>query len=105
MFDFLVALYFTPHRFNALRSRKVSQTTFKELRMRRALVKLWGLLKPVTKMVTGCCKSDKSCYICSLGLKTVLVKYEKCGTPSILEIPSCLEQNSVFIANFSIIPQ
>ena len=31
----------------------------KELRMRRSLVKLSGLGKSVTKMVTGYCKSDK----------------------------------------------
>ena len=31
-------------------------------------------------MVTGCCKSDKSCYIYRIRLKGLLVKYEKYKT-------------------------
>ena len=31
-------------------------------------------------MVTGCCKNNKSCYICTIKLRGVLVKYEKYGT-------------------------
>ena len=36
----------------------------KELRMRRLLVKLSGLVMSVTKMMIGFCENDKSCYIC-----------------------------------------
>ena len=49
-------------------------------RMRRLLVKLSELAKSVPKMVTGCCKNDKSCYICNIRPKRLLVKYEKFGT-------------------------
>ena len=33
------------------------------------LVKIMGLVKSVTKMVTGCYKNDKSCYTCIIRLK------------------------------------
>ena len=50
------------------------------LRMRRSLVKLSGVIKSVTAIVTGCLKTDKSCHICSMRLKGVfsLVKYNSC---------------------------
>ena len=48
--------------------------------MRRLLGKSLGLVNYVTKMATGCCKSNKSCYNFSIKLKGVLVKYVKYGT-------------------------
>ena len=45
--------------------------------------KLSGLVKSVTKMVTGCCKSDKSCHIYSIRLKGLLIKYEEYDNLSI----------------------
>ena len=64
---------------------------FKELRMRRPLVKFVGICVPQSnlevmsiahkqtklsglvnagaKMMTGCCKNNKSCYICSYRVK------------------------------------
>ena len=53
--------------------------------MRESLVKLSGLLNYVAKMVTGCLKNNKICYICSIKLKGLLVRYEKYGTLSIYE--------------------
>ena len=41
--------------------------------MERSLVKLLGLVKTVTKMVTGCLRAMKV-------TKSVLVRYEKYGT-------------------------
>ena len=41
-----------------------------------SFVKLSGLVKSVTKMVTGCYKNDQSCYICIIGLKGFLVQFE-----------------------------
>ena len=40
---------------------------------------LLGLVKTVTKMVTGCLQTMKSCHICIRGLKFVLVGYENVG--------------------------
>ena len=45
-------------------------------------VKLSGWVKSVTKMVPVSCKNKESCYICSIRLKGLSVKYEKYGTLS-----------------------
>ena len=68
---------------------------FHSLRKRRLLVKLSGLVKSVTKMVTECCKKDKSCFICSTRIKGLLVKYEKCGTLSMQLILAKLCENKL----------
>ena len=52
-----------PLCFNALCSGKVSQSTLKDLTMRRSLVSLSGLLNAVTKVVTGC---RRKCLICNI---------------------------------------
>ena len=41
----------------------------------KIISQILGIVK--TKMVIGWCKNDKSCYICSIIQKGVLVKYEK----------------------------
>ena len=35
--------------------------------------------EPVTQMVTGCCKNDKTCNIWNMGQKRFTVKYEEYG--------------------------
>ena len=67
-----------PESSNEVKIKNTCLVIIKELRM-RSLVKLSGLVNNVTKMVTGCCKDDKSCYICSV---SKIVKYEKYGTLS-----------------------
>ena len=48
--------------------------------MRRSLVKLSSFVKAVTKNGDSVSKYDKSCRICSMILKGLLVKYDKYGT-------------------------
>ena len=51
----------------------------KELKMRRSLVKLSGLVKSVTKMVTGFLKKQQNLPYLLYTIKTLLVKYENIG--------------------------
>ena len=54
-----------------------NENNSKELRMRRSLVKSSGLVNSVTKVEAGCCVNNKSCYIYSIRLNGLLVKYEQ----------------------------
>ena len=78
--------------------------------MRRSLVKLSGVIKSVTAMVTGCLKTNYSCHICSMRLKGVfsLVKYEKYGTLPIycelnLIVSVCVVLITIFWAFYNIL--
>ena len=51
--------------------------------MKRSIVKLLGLVKSVTKMVTGCLRTTKVPIFVAKDLKGLLAKYEKCKTVSL----------------------
>ena len=46
---------------------EILQYAIKKVENGGSLVKLLGFVKSAAKMVTGCCKNDKSCYI---GIRT-----------------------------------
>ena len=57
--------------------------------MKRSIVKLLGIVKSVTKMVTGCLRTTKVPIFVAKDLKGLLSKYEKYGTIYKLAPPSC----------------
>ena len=77
---FFILYHFTSMLY-AVRSSKVSQPT---LRMRRSLVKFSGLVKSVTKMVTGClrigCPQRQQCQRASTAQTVDQLKKCSCST-------------------------
>ena len=81
LFDIVVTIYFFLLCFSALCSSKVSLSTFQ--------------FGATSKVCDGnddrVSKTDKSCYICSMRLKSVLVRYENYGTLSIYHLSFCVD--------------
>ena len=70
-------------RCSVMRGTNIFYGVFKDLRMRRSLVKLSGLVKSVAKMETRCLRATKSAIFAVYKSKGLFVKYEKYGTLSL----------------------